>query len=91
MARVKKWSPIVVVWDDASTVYEQKHSDDLGDLSARRHTVGFLLISNRKEVVVCMEDDRGMDDPDSDCQTVTRIPRRMVQRIIPLVPGDLVT
>lgn len=84
MARIKKWAPIVIEWDDAATVYEQKHSEELGDLSARRRSIGFLLRLNRREIVMCMEDDRSMDDPENDCQTVTRIPRKMILRVVPL-------
>lgn len=83
---VKKWTPVIVTWRDAVTVREEMHSEaDIDDATpVVRKSIGFLLKANRKEVIICMEDDREKRDPDSDCQTVTGIPRGMVESIAAL-------
>lgn len=80
--RLPKWTPVVVTWVDAVTNYENAHSED-GQEPVKRRTVGFLLKKNRTGVTVAMEDDRDAD-LDTDCQTVTTIPIKMVVKVEPL-------
>lgn len=84
--KLKKWTPVIVTWRDAVTVREEMHSDDLQDAEpVIRRSIGFLLKANKRDVVICMEDDRLKDDGHSDCQTVTGIPKGMVVAIRALV------
>ena len=86
MKKLKKWTPVVITWRDAITVRDEMHSENLEDAEpVIRRSIGFLLKSNKHDVVICMEDDRAKDDAHSDCQTVTGIPRGMVVAIRPLV------
>ncbi len=83
--RLKKWTPVIVRWEDAVTVHDPMHSDDLDDANpVERTSIGFLVRKNAKAVTICMEDDRESHDPDRDCQTVTSIGARMVIEVIPL-------
>jgi hypothetical protein len=81
--RIPKWTPVIVVWEDAVTVYDPSHSDEDHPTAIRR-TIGFLIAKNKKGVSVAMEDDRGADAYEADCQTVTSIPSKMIKQIIRL-------
>lgn len=83
------WEPVIVVWIDAFTdsgctarkvaaTYEP----------CRRRSIGFLVHEDDDRVVIAMEDDReGMvGDSSHDCDTVTTIPRAIVEKIIRLRP-----
>lgn len=76
-----------MTWEDAVTVRDEMDSEDLSDASpCVRISIGFLLKMTRSEVIICMEDDRARLDPESDCQTVTGLPRKMIRKIVELAP-----
>lgn len=77
---IPRWTPVAVTWLDANTDYEPAQSSDFAERWKKcvRRTIGWLIHSDRERVVIAMDDDRE-DGSGNDCQTVTTIPRAMIQ------------
>jgi hypothetical protein len=85
MAHARKWSPVVVLWEDAET-----HSDPINSEEfiatykpLMRKTIGFLLHRDKERIFVAMDSDRSraMADGGNDCQTTTVIPAAMIHEV----------
>jgi hypothetical protein len=86
IARLKKWTPIIVTWLDAATYHEAAHSEDDFECWIRK-SIGYFIKRTPEAITIAMEDDRehGKDN-ENDCQTVTSIPISMVGAVTVLTP-----
>jgi len=82
--KLKKWTPIIVTWADAATEYGPANSDNDFPCPIRR-SIGHFIRRDGEKVTIAMEDDRGANLGESDCQTVTSIPEGMIRSVTILV------
>lgn len=90
MARIKKWTPVLVKWADAVTHSDPQDSTDPALVEpAVRYSVGHLLAwDRRKGITIAMEDDHEAGT-EGDCQTVTHIVQGMILQVTVLVMGEV--
>ena len=85
MARLRKFDPVIVTWEDAHSDYEDHNADKYvaNYKPMIRKTIGFLLAKTATHVFVAMDNDsESMHATDGkDVQTITTIPLRMVESI----------
>jgi len=81
---MRKEKPVCIEWDDASYnsgYYEKTEPERFEPVHTK--TVGFVVKSDRKKVILCM-DRFYLSDGSIDERHTSTIPKKMIKRIIPL-------
>lgn len=87
MSDLKKWSPVVVEWEDAFSTFGSNYSKAYVKFykPVIRRSIGFLLEKNSRYVHITATDDRAIKDHE-DCDDILTVPIAMVRSVTLLVP-----